>query len=316
MSDYGRLLNAGIEVDGPDGITTFHNPVKFAGSILPSIGRGDVYYVDSVNGSASNTGKTPTQALITLDAAVGKCTASQGDVIYLLPGHAEDLVSATALVIDVAGLTIIGLGKGSLRPTFSLTAAAAAKISITAANTWLENILLISNYTGGVTNGISLSATADGSVLKDVEMQETANTKEFLIGIAVAAACSQIQIVGLKYFGLTGGSTTQVIKFAGASDYSVIKDFLIYCDASGAAIDALTAASVWMTIGRGVLHNLDTGAGLSVSVKSDTTGFMHDLRISALKDTVTPAGAAMAISEVYVSNVIFTQGFYQPVQDS
>jgi hypothetical protein len=147
-------------------------------------------------------------------------------------------------------------------------------------------------------------------------MQETANTKEWLIGISVAADCDQILIDGFKYYGLAGGSTTQVIKFLGGSDYSIVRNFLIYCDASGAAIDALTAASVWITIGQGVLHNLDTAAGLSVSVKSDTTGFMHDMRISQLKNGVFPAGAAMAISEVYISNVIFTQGFYGIVQDS
>ena len=315
MSIFGKMLNAGIEIDSPGGIIGFQNPVKLHAGLVNFVGRGDTFFVDSVNGSDNNDGKSPTQAFATLDYAVGKATANQGDIIYILPGHTEDLISATSCVIDVAGLTIVGLGHGTLRPTFSLITAAAAKISITAANTWLENILIISNYTGGVTNGVSLGASADGSVLKNIEMQETANTKEFLVGISVAAACGSVVIDGLKYFGLSGGSTTQVIKFAGASNYSVVKNFLIYCDASGAAIDALTAASVWMTIGNGVLHNLDVGAGLTVSVKSDTTGFLHDLRLSGLA-AAPPAGAAMAVSEVYCSNVIFTQGFYQPVQDA
>lgn len=314
MSVIGDLERAGISVAGPGGMISFNQPVQFQKGIAERIGRGKVFYVDSNNGSANNDGLTPDTALITIDAAIGKCTANRGDVIYVLPKHAETIAAATSLVADIAGISIIGLGHGSARPTLTFTAAAST-ISITVANVKLQNFKLISNYTNGVAVGITLGASAEGAQLIDIEMQETANTKEWLIGISVAAGCDQVLIDGFKYYGIAGGSTTQVIKFVGASDYSIVRNFLIYADASGAVIDALTAASVWMTIGNGVLHNLDTGAGLSVSVKSDTTGFMHDLRISALKDTVTPAGAAMAISEVYVSNVIFTQGFYQPGQD-
>lgn len=315
MSIFGELENAGISVGGPGGTIAFTQPVNFQASLVDRIGIGKVFYVDSVNGATTNDGLAPNRALATIDAAIGKCTAGRGDTIYVLPKHVETIAAATSLVADIADIKIIGLGSGTNRPTLTLTASAST-ISITAANVTFRNFLLISNYTGGVAVGITVGASAEGCQLIDIEMQETANTKEWLIGISVTAGCDQVLIDGFKYYGIAGGSTTQVIKFVGASDYSIVRNFLIYCDASGAAIDALTAASVWMTIGNGVLHNLDTGAGLSVSVKSDTTGFMHDLRISALKNAVTPAGAAMAISEVYVSNVIFTQGFYQPGQDS
>lgn len=311
MSVFGELLRAGISSDGKN--ITIEGYLRSRNLIRT---QGDTYYVDSGSGSDSaSRGKTPDKPFASVDYAIGQCTANQGDTIIVLPGHTETISGATSLVADVAGVSIIGLGVGGDRPTFTFTAAAST-ISITAASVKLSNVLLISNFTGGVTTGITVGANADGLLLENIEMQETANTKEWLIGISIAAGCNGVVIDGLKYFGLSGGSTTQVIKFLGASNYSIVKNFLIFCDASGAPIDALTAASVWMTIGNGVLHNLDTGAGLSVSVKSDTTGFMHDLRISALKDTVTPAGAAMAISEVYVSNAIFKQGFYQPAQDA
>jgi len=278
--------------------------------------RGDVYYVHSGSGSdAVYYGGRPDKAFATIDYAIGKCTANQGDVIIVLPGHTEDIASATELVADVAGISIIGVGSGGDRPTLTLTASAST-ISITAASVVFQNFILVSEFTNGVAAGITVGAAAHGVRLLDIEMRETLVTQEWLIGVSVAAGCDYGIIDGFNYYGIPGGGTTQVIKFAGASDWWVVKNFLIYVDASGAVIDALTAASVWMTISNGVIHNLDTGAGLSVSVKSDTTGFMHDLRISALKAGAVPAGAAMAVSEVYVSNVIFTQGFYQPVQDS
>src|SRR5690349_3795433 len=78
---------------------------------------GDIYFVGSgVTGAtdAAGYGKTPDAPFATLDYAIGQCTASQGDVIYLLPGHTE---TTTAIALDVAGVRIIGLGWGRIRPT-------------------------------------------------------------------------------------------------------------------------------------------------------------------------------------------------------
>ena len=315
MSVFGDLRNGGIDMQPGGAGIVVDAPIQFYAGAATRVGRGKIFYVDSVNGSANYDGKTPTRALATIDQAINKCTANQGDVVYVLPGHVETISGATGLVMDVAGVSVIGLGSGGDRPTLTLSASAST-VSITAASCVLANIKLISSFTGGVAAGITLGATADGTKLLNIEMQETANTKEWLIGISVAAACHEVEIDGLRYFGIAGGSTTQVIKFVGASNYSIVRNFLIYADASGALIDALTAASLFMTIGNGVGHNLDTGAGLTVSVKSDTTGFMHDLRLTGLNATGVPAGAAMSASQVYVSNVIFTQGFLQPVADS
>jgi len=316
MSVFGKLQAAGINVEAPDAQIEFENLIVPSGGVAKDVGIGQTFYVDSNNGANTNSGKTPSEALATIDYAVGKCTANQNDRIEVLAGHAEAITAATSLVVDIAGITINGQGHGNDRPTLTFTTAAAATISITAASVRMNNFILISNFATGITVGITVGAGGDGLILDNIEMRETANTKEWLIGISVAAGCNNVKIRGFKYFGIAGGTTSQVIKFVGASNYSEVTDFLIYVDASGAAIDALTAASLFMTFGRGVLHNLDTGAGLSISVKSDTTGFFHDLRISQLKNGVFPAGAAMAISEVYISNAIFKQGFYGVVQDS
>lgn len=310
MSIFGYMTRAGINVGGPGGLISFTSPVQFDAGQATNVGRGKIFYVDSVNGSANNNGKSAKQALTTFALAVAKCTANQGDVIYGLPKHTEDISGATSLVINKAGISIIGLGHGAQRPLLTFTAAA-SKIDITALDVKLQNIRLLSNFTNGITAGIVLGAAADGCQLIDIEMQETANTKEWKIGISIAAACHNVLIEGFKYFGIAGGDTTQVIKFVGASNYSIVRNFLIYVDATGAVIDALTAISLFMTFGNGVIHNLETGAGLSISVKSDTTGFMHDLRITALKNTVGPIGAVMSYSEVYLSNAINKQGIIQ-----
>ena len=161
-----------------------------------------------------------------------------------------------------------------------------------------------------------MGALADGLRLKNIRMQESLNTQEFLIGVSVAALCHDVIIDGFEFYGIDGGTDSSAIFFAGASNYSKVKNFYIVGDFSGAIIDALTAASLYMEIGPGVGTNIDTGAGLTVSVKSDTTGWGHDLRLAGLKDTVAPAGAAFSWSEVYVTNALGVQGILKPAADT
>jgi hypothetical protein len=52
---------------------------------------------------------------------VGKCTANKGDWILVAPGHVETIGGAAALNLDVAGITVQGIGQGDLMPTLNFT---------------------------------------------------------------------------------------------------------------------------------------------------------------------------------------------------
>lgn len=75
-------------------------------------GPGEHFFVDSVNGLDTNPGSTWNSPLATIDAAIGKCSPNRGDVIYVRPGHTENITAATGINCDVAGITIQGLGSG------------------------------------------------------------------------------------------------------------------------------------------------------------------------------------------------------------
>lgn len=290
-----------------------------ATAINESHSTGNIFWVDSgsaTGADSATSGKSPDKPFLTLDYAIGKCTASNGDVIYVMPGHAENLIAADTLTLDVAGVKIVGMGCGYSMPKFTYTTAAAATFNITAANCHVENLYLYANYTNGITAGITVGALADGLVLKNIVMEESANTTEFLIGISVAAACHHVTIDGLQYFGVDGGSNSQCIFFVGASNFSVVKNCILYGDFSGAVIDALTAASTYMTIENNIVWNTDTTAALVISVKSDTTGMMAYNNCFAPKNNVCPVGAAMAFTQNYVTNVAAKNGFLLPVADA
>src|ERR1700752_1159278 len=68
---------------------------------------GNIFFVSSAAGSGG-TGLSPESAVTTIDAAINLCTASNGDIIFVMPGHAESLAAATSINADVVGITIWG----------------------------------------------------------------------------------------------------------------------------------------------------------------------------------------------------------------
>ncbi|MDE2097568.1 MAG: hypothetical protein KGL39_10005 [Patescibacteria group bacterium] len=102
----------------------------------------------------------------TLQYAVSRCIDQRGDIIFLKPGHNEIISGATPnldggaitannLSLYTAGVAIVGLGFGSLRPTFTFTAAAASILlggtpaSVTASIAAGTNVLTVTAVGSG-----------------------------------------------------------------------------------------------------------------------------------------------------------------------
>lgn len=127
-----------------------HGISVFGADLLPGIGSdilcGNVYWVGAnaglswVAGVDSPECGVKERPFASLDYAIGQCTANNGDTIYLLPGHTSTISAAGSVTCDVAGINIIGLGTGSLRPTFTWSATASTWL-VTAANVLIKNII-------------------------------------------------------------------------------------------------------------------------------------------------------------------------------
>jgi len=113
-----------------------------------SITTGDRWFVHSGTGTDGvGYGTHPDSPLATIDYAIGLATASQGDIIYVMPGHAENIAAAGGFDCDKIGLTIQGLGVGNNRPTITFTATT-SDVDIDAASTTIKNL----RFVGGVDN--------------------------------------------------------------------------------------------------------------------------------------------------------------------
>jgi hypothetical protein len=275
---------------------------------------GNVFFVHSGTGTDSEGyGQGPDSPVATIDYAIGLCTASKGDVIYVLPGHAENITTATGINCDVAGVSIIGLGKGNLKPTVTATAAAGS-VTVAAANVTLKNLRLVSNFATGCTSALTVAATGDGLTLDGIECRDGAANKEWLIHVSVATTVTDMLITRCSFVGLTGESMTNSILFAGTSTDCVIEDSYFFVDSSDDVIDHLTGASVNLTVRRCVVINADTdAAGYCLRYKSDGTGIAHDNRFAYNKiDAEVSVGAAAWWIENYASNTIAQSGLLDP----
>jgi hypothetical protein len=280
---------------------------------------GEHFFVSSGHANASNAagnGRSPDAPVATIDYAIGLCTASQRDVIHVARDHAETISGATSLVCDVEGVTIIGEGIGDSIPTLTFSAAAST-ISITAPNVTIKNIHCYGHYTNGSTVGITLGALADGCILEDILMTESANTTEFLTGISITAACHDVKIRRLRFLGAAGGTDVSCIVAAGASNNLEITDCYLYGDWSASVVDALAAASTNVIIKNNIVQQADAAAGLGFGMKSDTTGvYANNYFYGAKNDTFGFVGAAMAAFENYSSNALLASGIIKPAVDS
>jgi len=181
---------------------------------------GEVFYLNNSGvgppgtapASNSFTGTSPLEPLSTLAGARGKCTASRCDTIMIYPGHSETVTAAIAL--SVAGVTIIGVGNGTLKPTFignaaddvfnvsgnnvtvdnvhfgaPLTDAQTSFIDVVGTNCTLRNISGVGSVaTENVVDCITVTATADDLLIEDLYLYNSVVAVNSFISLEGAAS--------------------------------------------------------------------------------------------------------------------------------
>lgn len=189
----------------PDGLSSFGMPVVGQGVPIARAYK----FVCSTYGSNGNEG-TLESPYATIDYAIGTCTASRGDTIVVLPGHTETVTAAAGIALDVAGVNIIGIGEGSIRPTVNFTTAVGASFAVTAANCLVKNILFLGGF-DALTNPISVAAadfTLDGCEWRDVTGQATDV-------ILTTAAADRMKIINHRHDGATAAGGASAVAIVG-----------------------------------------------------------------------------------------------------
>lgn len=264
------------------------------------IATGNVFFVDDATGSdAVGYGRSPEAPFASLDFALGTTsgiTADQGDIIYLMPYHAESSSTTNAELfdMDVAGVSVIGLGVGDARPTFTLEEAGVTVV-IGAANCRLSNVRIIGNIADLVT-GIEIEAAAVGTRIDHCYIGDTAAATDMLVTIAVEANADRLLFEDNHVSIHVGGEATEGIAFAGGCDGLVMRRNIMVGDwKTGGAIEASTAASIEILIYDNVVSNYDGAAGLAYNGHGSTTGGMFRNYLHGDKNGTVPVATTTAL---------------------
>lgn len=206
---------------------------------------GNRWFVDSGASGASDAtgyGQSPDSPFATLDYAIGQATANNGDIIYVLPGHAETITADSGVDIDVAGLTIEGLGHGAARPTFTFTTAVTADFKLAAASTVVRNLLFVAGI-DALTGPIEIGA-ADCALIDCEYQDDDTNNYETTDVVTLLTAAHRCLIDGFvfRHDGGSGGTQQQSVINLVSADYVEIRNCFIICDGANGGIEDATAS--------------------------------------------------------------------------
>jgi hypothetical protein len=246
---------------------------------------GNIFFVDSGAGSDSaNAGRRPDDAFATIDHAIGQCTANNGDHIFVLPGHDENPTASIAA--DVAGITIMGLGEGSARPTITFGAAGAA-LDISAASVKVSGLRFdLGTVAATVTNAINI--TADSAHVDNCATIPHA-TSQFT-NFLTATDAQFVKITNNVFHGLEAASGTSGVVLDGCDDLVMVGND-IQGHFTEHAVDNTTPAScdeiLRAYIGYNNIRNASTTAGdLAIELDAAATGmFVKNMLSGGLATT-------------------------------
>ncbi len=287
----------------PNGISSFGVPVMGSGNIPTTTGR--YLFVSSTAGSNDNTGLSPAQAKATIVGAQTAANADKGDVIVVMPLHAEALTGAAAITISKSGLYIVGLGQGADRPTLTWTTAIGAQMIVSGAQVTFDNFVF--DFTGfdAITAAISVTA-ADVSFVNSTFITNS-GTIGVVLGILTAATATRFRFENNFCFGPatnSGTTTTAVIKHEVGTDYIIRNNYF-----TGKMTQAILNAT---TVLRGLIDSnrfvIATGT-LAITMAAASTPFIVNNRINVPSGT-TPitAAAGFVAGNVYSAAAGVTAG--------
>lgn len=267
----------------PNGVSSFGIPVIGAGPVLTT---GDVFFVDSGVGSdtAGANGTDPDAPFATIDYAIGQCTASNGDVIFVMPGHTEDITASIAM--DVAGVTVMGLGQGHTRPRLVHTGTGGI-VTITASNCRWSNIVHVASI-AAVVSGISVSGPGTATATEHTEIDHCrftfdATGIEFTVMIALgdggtnSADYVSIHDNWFEAENIDGCGSALLIDDC---QFVHIVDNLFTGDFNSVAIDGAAGSSActdYVIVGN-IVSNLDTG--YTIDLDDAATGIAANNRVA------------------------------------
>lgn len=305
MSNFPHGFKYGISIRGVP-ITVSHPGQVFWVNSTTVLAHNGVGGTDSPF-PAAGTYQRPFK---TIDYAVSQCTANRGDIIVVMPGHSEDISTATSLVLDVAGIAIIGLGSGSLRPDLNFSATAGS-LEVDAADITMHNMTLTADVSAVV---VGVNVDANGFTMDSCEMQYNATGDDFVTMIDIDAF-DGTTISNCKLHAEEIAGCDEAIRIDDAHN-TTIEGNTILGDFTDGAIIGEGALSNNLVITNNYVYNADTTSGFVLDLNVACTGILANNRFATLFATAPETAldpGSLLCTENYVVNAVDESGTIVPV---
>lgn len=307
----------------PNGISSFGIPVMGTGAGNVPVTLGNYLFVDGSTGVNDPAYGTKSKPYDTIAYAMGK--ASADDVIIVAPGHTETVSAASGITCNVAGVTIVGLGSGSRRPTITLGTATTASVVVSAAGVTIDNILFTSALDNVAT---CFTVTGKDCIIKNCEFRDASTVLHFLSCIltgTTANGADGLSVVNCKRIGLAAANTA-FISILCNCDRLLIKDnwvqdastadvghFIIMADK--VCLDALIIGNICNVLGA-----TDAAVGIFMTGSSTTSTGVLAYNLCSSLDTTSELFATATLDffpfENYYTGTIAASGKLWPVVDA
>lgn len=270
------------------------------GNLFLSVTGGAVMYVGTASQvaalgdvGAGITGRTFTS----VNTALARCVNGRGDIIYVLPGYTESIATADAWSSLLANdVTIIGLGHGTNRPTFTWTTATSTVLFDQANFRILNcNLYLAGAHAAGsaLTVAAPITVSAAGCEISNCDIFWGFDADQIVtIGITTTAAADFFKFNrNFCYAETAAVPTTTFLRLVGA-DYIQIWDTKIQGAGSTttvAPVQFLTTASLGIDFRRSTFQNQIAASVHAVTGMAGLTGTTTDCTYGIL-DNATLVG--------------------------
>lgn len=242
----------------------------------PPFTTGNVFFVSSVSGTnAVGYGRSPEAPLASLAYfySADFPTANNGDVVYLMPGHAETVSAAAGIALDIAGVTVIGLGTGTLQPKITLDTIISADIDFDAANTVVENVHFSANF-ADITAALDINAQF--ITIRKCRFSETAVNMNAVIWILGGSTTTSSGLcVEDCVVNDADAANTHFISLPGTDAGNIIRNNLLYGDWGTAAIGA-AGNVVNIQVHGNRIYNAATDVDSCINIATAGTGYISE----------------------------------------
>lgn len=267
------------------------------------------------SGGSSNIDSPVIRAnlVTTLDAGLDRCRSGYGDVVVVLPDHAENIDAADKMSNLKAGTRILGLGRGLLRPTFTWTVTGGTfLLDVDSVELINCRLVMADTANGGVTVTAAMTVSGDGCAIRGCDVRFGADADDNVTkGIIVTG--DDFEFEGNDCLGATAAECTTFLELTGADRAKLINNRIVGATSAVAVglIRFLTTASTDVTIDGLTIRNNKAASTDAITGLAGCGGQVNNLFMVVLSNALAALTGAFATPanfvfgrQCYVANTI------------